>query len=268
MYIFYNGSVIDDTTLSMNHHNRAFSYGDGLFETIIYEKNQLKFEQFHKERLLAGMSAMSLVFAKKTTIDSIFSGLHQLVQKEGHQSARVRLQVWRTAGGLYTPKNSQSEVLAICTPLELNESLSKKIASFSSQVKLNATNWSAFKTISAMHYVQAGIEKQQRNLDELILLDHQGYISECTSSNIFWKTGDSYYTPSLKTGCISGIMRRHIINQLNEYPIELNVGEYLKEELLKAEEIFTCNVTGIHPITSIDEQQYTNTLSIIPLLEL
>lgn len=268
MYIFYNGSMIDDTTLSINHTNRAFLYGDGLFETIIYENNQLKFQQFHKERLAAGMAAMSLTFAKKTTIDSLFLAIHQLVEKNGFRAARIRLQVWRTTGGLYTPKTTVSDVLVTCSSAQVNEQLLKKTVGFSSQVTLNETSWSAFKTMSAMNYVQAGIERQQRNLDELILLDHEGHVSECTSSNIFWKIGDSYYTPSLRTGCISGIMRRHIINQLNKHNAEVKVGEYLKEKLLKAEEIFTCNVTGIQPITSINEQQYANTLSITPLLEL
>ena len=268
MYIFYNGDILERSSLDIGLDNRAFMYGDGLFETIIIQEGLIKFEQYHKERLMAAMSAMNLVLDKNLTINSIFSSIGQLVQKEKQLSSRARLQVWRASGGLYTPQSSDCDVMATCIPYEPIEVSSKRKASFAQTVRLSKTNWSAFKTISAMPYIQAGMEKTQRKLDELILLDHQDHISECTSSNLFWKQKDTYFTPSLETGCIDGIMRRHVIHQLNTHDVKLEIGEFSKKELLQAEEVFSTNVTGIQTLLSIDEHQFNSTLSIIPLLEL
>ena len=268
MYIFYNDHIIDDTTLKISYDNRALMYGDGLFETIIYQNDQIQFEQFHKERLIAGMQAMNLVFSKRSTVESVFFGIYELIKKSGYKIARIRLQVWRVSGGLYSPQNNHSHVMISCAPYKAHSGLSRETASFSKTVMLMESKWSAFKTISAMQYVQAGIEKMQRNLDELILLDRYENISECTSSNIFWKKENIYYTPSLKTGCIDGIMRRHIIDRLNEREVELQIGEYSKTKLLEAEEVFSCNVTGVHFISSIDDRRYTNTANTTQLLEL
>lgn len=268
MYIFYNGKIIDDTELKISRDNRAFMYGDGLFETIISRQHQINLEQYHKDRIMAGMEAMNLAYPEELTVDSIFRDITQLVKESGYQSARIRLQVWRRSGGLYTPENDVCEILATCAVFKPSQESVKEKVSFSKSVQLVKTNWSDFKTISATPYVQAGIEKTQRGLDDLIILDQNGHVSECTSSNLFWKKGDTYFTPSLKTGCIAGIMRKHIITQLNKYNIAIGEGEYLPQELLDAKEVFTTNVTGIQPVFSIDKQQYQKKLSIIPLLEL
>jgi branched-chain amino acid aminotransferase/4-amino-4-deoxychorismate lyase len=243
-------------------------YGDGLFETIIYKDGELKFEQFHKDRLTSGMSAMNLSFPKDSTIDTNFNNIHKLVKKQDVESARLRLQVWRSSGGLYTPAQTTSNVLVTSKAFNKNVNSPKSIVSFSNAVTLNKTKWSAFKTISAIPYIQAGLERAQRKLDDLILLDHHDYISECTSSNLFWKKEDTYFTPSLDTGCIDGIMRRHIIESLRQQQIAIQIGEYHQEKLLEADEAFTTNVTGIQPISAIDDTKFSNYSSIIPLLGL
>ncbi len=268
MYIFYNGDIINDSAINIEFDDRAFMYGDGLFETLIFEQGQIKFELYHKERLQSGMEAMNLVCPTGITIDSIFKNIDQLVNKSGHQSTRVRLQVWRSSGGLYTPLNNECNILATCAPYEIGQELIKRKVSFSKTVRLIESKWSAYKTISAMPYVQAGIEKTQRKLDDLILLDHQDHISECTSSNIFWKKGSTYYTPSLATGCIDGVMRKHIINTLEKNQTSIEIGEYHIDVLERATEVFTSNVTGTSPLLCIDDIQYSEKVSITPLLAL
>jgi branched-chain amino acid aminotransferase/4-amino-4-deoxychorismate lyase len=268
MHIFYNGDIIDEADLDLGVNNRAFQYGDGLFETIICQSDQLSFEQYHKERLIAGMKALDLSFSNHLSIHDIFEGIHSLIKKVNYSSARVRLQVWRKTGGLYTPSDNEVEVIATCSAYPFTESTPKLNASFSKDVQLTPTPWSSYKTISALPYVQAALERERRGLDELILLDQLGNIAECSSSNVFWKKGNVYFTPSLKTGCIEGIMRRHVIKKLRSNNLTIQIGEYSQTTLHDAEEVFTTNVTGIHSILSIDECQYAHKLSIKPLLEL
>jgi branched-chain amino acid aminotransferase/4-amino-4-deoxychorismate lyase len=268
MYTFYNGDFIPDSQLSPDFDNRAFLYGDGLFETIIYQDHKIRFTSYHQERLTSGMQAMYLQFETGISMEMLFEKLHQLVQQSNLASARIRLQVWRSPGGLYTPQHHTCELMATCIALQPKQTPPKYQVSISKTVRLMASNWSAYKTISALPYIQAGIEKEQRRLDDLILLDREGHVSECCASNIFWKQGATYFTPSLDTGCIDGIMRRHIIDQLHKHHIEIHIGTFTSEALLQADEVFTSNVTGIHAIHNIDKRTFNKTLSIIPLLAL
>ena len=268
MYIIYNDNIINESELNLILDNRAFMYGDGLFESIIYQDDELKFAQFHKDRLINGMDALSLTFPQGTTIDTIFDNIDKLVKKKGDESARIRLQVWRNAGGLYTPTRTSSNILATSIVFRKNPNPTKSNVSFSTSVTLSKTKWSAFKTLSAIPYIQAGLERNQRKLDDLILLDQHDHISECTSSNLFWKKENTYFTPCLDTGCIDGIMRRYIIEVLRQQQLDIQIGKYHTKELLEANEVFTTNVTGIQSITSIDGTKFSNDLSVIPLLGL
>jgi len=268
MYIFYNGELIDDSELNMHQNNRAFQYGDGLFETMIYDHGDIKFTDLHQERLISGMNVLGYSLPEGITIDGIFDKLNDLVTLAGLTSARIRLQLWRKTGGLYTPTSNKVDILATCRAHEENNAMIKESVGISEVVQLTSTPWSRFKTTSAMAYIQAGIEKTARSLDELILLDQNGNISECTSSNLFWKIGESYYTPSLDTGCIDGILRKHIINTLQENSVKINIGKYPLEALEQASEVFTSNVTGTCPIRRIDSWSYNTNFSIRPLLAL
>ena len=78
----------------------------------------------------------------------------------------------------------------------LNENPITKI-SFSDKIKLHFSLFSPYKTLNSLPYVLAGIEKTERNLEDLILLDSQNNISESTSANIFWIKNDKIFTPNL-----------------------------------------------------------------------
>jgi len=110
--------------------------------------------------------------------------------------------------------------------------------------------------MNALKYVIAGIEKKERGLDEIIILDHQSHISEALSSNIFWKKDDSFYTPPLSTGCISGVMRQWIKKELsyNGFTVEEKLID--KGEFLRSDCIFTTNANGIGHIRSIEEYTF------------
>ncbi len=103
----------------------------------------------------------------------------------------------------------------------------------------------------------ASLSKKKYNVDDMILSTKEGYISECTSTNIFWIKDGTIFTPSLYTGCIDGIMRKQVINKCSELNINIQIGEFTKDILLDADAVFTSNVTGFHPIKKIEEKNFS-----------
>lgn len=121
-------------------------------------------------------------------------------------------------------------------------------------VFLQKTAFSHLKTISALPYVMAGIEKKEKGLEEIILLDQDGYIAEASSSNLYFLdlSNRSIYTPSLQTGCINGVSRRYLFKNAKKFDLEMKEVLWLPEDLMSDRlSIFTINVAGVNCIQKI-----------------
>ena len=235
-------------------NNRAFRYGDGLFETMRLEQGHIQWLASHWERLRGGMMLLELPLPARFTPEYLEDAAQELAESNGlGNSARLRLQVWRGGEGLYTPVASQTEFLLEATALtDAAVPVLKNRVFFAETVQLAASPLSPFKTVSALPYVLAGLERQRRGADELILGDNRGYVSEATASNLFWWQSGSLFTPSLASGCVAGVRREQILRRAAALQIPVAEGLYAKAELLTAEAAFTCNVLAIGLLTQIE----------------
>ena len=171
-------------------------------------------------------------------------------------SAMIRIYLWRESGGLYTPNANKGSCLISVHEAHFQKRKVVKHVGFAHDTFNYSSKWSSIKSISAMNYVMAGLEKKARNLDEIIILDHRGYVSECLSSNIFWRKDKMYYTPSLSTGCIDGVMRKWFISSIKGKHFNVTEMEAEKTDLLSASCVFTTNAAGITHLQSIDNKAF------------
>lgn len=251
--------MISENSLSCAANHRGLSYGDGLFETIIYKKGSIFYLDRHLIRLSKGMETLGMVADKTLDRDVMENQIQSLINVNGMNGklVRIKLIVWRKNGGLFTPENNQVDIM-IAVKEQVSPQLQNVEAELSEQVKLFPSIYSRFKTCNMLPYVLAGLEKQQRNITELVLLSYKGYVAECSSSNIFWIKDDVFYTPSLQTGCIEGIMRNIVIETLKKEGFNVKEVEAEPEELKDADFIFTSNVTGLRIINRFEGKTFTN----------
>ncbi|TLN24879.1 aminodeoxychorismate lyase, partial [bacterium] len=93
-----------------------------------------------------------------------------------------------------------------------------------------------------------------RNSEEPLLETLGGHLSEGATSNLFWATDGSLFTPSLATGCLPGIMRGEVLEVAREAGIKIVEGSFGLSSLKGAEEGFLTNsVTGIIPVSAVDD---------------
>lgn len=245
MNLVYNSDILPAATFGLPATNRAFYYGDGLFETIRYEAGHLWFWPDHFDRLTRGMVALQLAPITSFEANKLQVQLLDLVQQNGLATgpARLRLQVWRQPGGLYTPTTHAADWLLTAQPTEPFGITGKPRLGIFRDVRLSPSTVSAYKTLNALPYVLAGLFRQQHHYDEVLLLDTHGHIAECVSSSIFWLKDHQLFTPSLETGCIDGIMRRQI---MRNHPVQ--EGLFLPETLSEADAVFCANVNGIQAL--------------------
>ena len=262
MNVVLNGDVVPEDAVGLPLNDRAFQYGDGLFETLRYQHHEVRFWPDHYDRLTRGMEALSLRLPPRFTPDRLQSQVIELL-KANHlldQTSRIKLQVWRQTGGLYTPTSFETHYLLTARTGPAFTLSEKTTVGFFDAVRLSPSVVSAYKTLNALPYILAGIAKQQQQADDLILLDTHGHLAECIASNLFWLLGDVLFTPSPNSGCIEGILRRQLIRRAPQHGLSVQEGLFLPEVLTKADAVFCTNISGIQWIRRIGKTVFDETL--------
>ena len=245
MNLVYNSDILSEAEFSLAPTDRAFQYGDGIFETIRFEAGKLWFWPDHYDRLLRGMAALYLNVPDRFSEAYLQDVAHDLIQRNnlGNGPARIKLQVWRQPGGLYTPTTHAANWLLTAKPGQPFALTDKPRLGIFRDVRLSPSRFSMFKTLNALPYVLAGLYRQQHAFDEVVLLDTNGHLAECVASSLFWITDHQVYTPSLESGCIDGIIRRLLLRTY-----QVNEGLFLPNVLESADAVFCANVTGMQTL--------------------
>ncbi|RRB11465.1 aminotransferase class IV [Larkinella knui] len=253
MNVVLNGDVLPEASVLLSPNDRAFQYGDGLFETIRYEKQEIQFWPHHYDRLIRGMTALSLQAPPQFDLTVLQAQIIELLRTNNliDQPSRIKLQVWRQPGGLYTPTNFQTFYLITARSGPAFAITEKARVGFFDAIRLSPSPVSAYKTLNALPYVLAGIAKREQNADDMILLDAHGHMSECIASNLFWLRNDQLFTPSPDSGCIEGILRRQLLRLAPHHGLTVHEGLFLPAVLASADAVFCTNVTGIQWIRQL-----------------
>ncbi|PID87760.1 MAG: 4-amino-4-deoxychorismate lyase [Bacteroidia bacterium] len=268
--ILYNGEYSPENKCKAEVINRAFLYGDSLFETMLADKGKIFFFENHMERLETGFSCL-----RYRTEDIDIQYFKERLKRELEMLLRsnriygkckIRLSVFRKDGGTYTPTSNFVNYLATVTPLPGKVfSLNKKgiYLSIYKEFTKSYNLLSGLKTGNSLVYVLAGLFSKSQNTDDCLLLNAHGNIVEATASNIFYVKENTIYTPALSEGCVAGTMRRclmQIITSETSYALkEVAVKE---EDILNCEEIFLTNaISGIRWVVGYKNKRYFKNVS-------
>jgi branched-chain amino acid aminotransferase len=179
--------------------------------------------------------------------------------------ARIRLTIFRDSGGFYTPDSNKFAYLLELHKLDDSQYvLNKKglIIDVYDEVPKPVNILSNSKTSNALIYVLAGIYKNQNALDEVLILNQNGFLCESVSSNVFVVYDRKLYTPALNEGCIAGVMRQVVMRLAKENDIELVEAQINPDILNEADEVFLTNATrGIQWVMGYNHKRYFNEVS-------
>jgi branched-chain amino acid aminotransferase len=265
-YLNFNGSILPSDHPIFEAHNRGFRYGDGLFESMRFLKGKLKFPEMHIDRIQKGMKLLK--FDNYSLIDTWFirEKTEELIRRNKFGAdARIRLTIFRDSGGFYTPDSNKFAYLLELHKLDDSQYvLNKKglIIDVYDEVPKPVNILSNSKTSNALIYVLAGIYKNQNALDEVLILNQNGFLCESVSSNVFVVYDRKLYTPALNEGCIAGVMRQVVMRLAKENDIELVEAQINPDILNEADEVFLTNATrGIQWVMGYNHKRYFNEVS-------
>ncbi|PIE99379.1 MAG: hypothetical protein CR961_00755 [Polaribacter sp.] len=121
---------------------------------------------------------------------------------------------------------------------------------------------STVKTNNRMVNVLASVYANENDLDNSVILNENKSIVEVTNGNIFLIKGNSVKTPSLTEGCVKGIIRKKVIEQLKKsehYTIEETAISPF--EIQKSDEVFITNsIVGIQPVTHYRKKEFKTSI--------
>jgi branched-chain amino acid aminotransferase len=131
------------------------------------------------------------------------------------------------------------------------------------------TLYSSIKSINAQFYILAGIYAKEKKYDDVLLLNNDGYIIEATSSNVFFVKDNIITTPSLASGCVSGIMRNKVIGLIEKLGYKINFNNININYLQNCDEIFLTNaIVGVKYISGYKEKRFSKKISLKLINEL
>ena len=191
--------------------NRAFIYGDLLFETIKLVDGSPLQAHAHFDRLQR--SAQLLKFESTLTFNQFVEAIVAQAQKNNLTEARIRFVLHRNAEGFYTPVNNQTLFFVECFPLtEAKQQI--KIGLYTDNYK-PCNELSIIKSGNALVYIMAGIWAKENGYDDALILNEHGCVCEATSSNIFIVKDNQLYTPTIAEGALPGVIRHLLVHKLD-----------------------------------------------------
>jgi len=272
MYNF-DGQIATDFKIAVSN-NRAFLYGDAVFETIKVDSNKIYFLEDHYFRLMASMRILRMEIPMFFTMEFFEEQITTLVSHCVSAPAyRIRITVFRASEGFYVPDVNTVSYLMHAQPLESATYVLQKTnyeVELFKDFTINAQLLSTLKSTNRMVQITAGIYAKENGYDNCLILNTDKNVAEAIDSNLFLVTGNTIITPPLSDGCLNGIMRKQIINLLKvntEFTLEQkSISPF---DLQKADELFLTNVIkGIQPVTKYRKKTYQTQVasSIIELL--
>jgi branched-chain amino acid aminotransferase len=255
----FNGELLLSKNVKLSSENRGFKYGDSIFETIKVINKKVIFLEDHYFRLMASMRMLRMKIPMEFTLEFLEKEILKTVAvQEGEAlSYRVRLNIYRKDGGLYTPKTNKIDYL-----LEVKEISYQIKKEYSIDLYKDFYNYSGLlstiKTNNRMVNTLASIFANENDLDNCILLNERKGVVEVTNGNIFIIKDAVIKTPALTEGCIKGIVRKkvlEIISKNDNYKLEETVISPF--EIQKADEVFITNaIIGIQPVTNYKKKSF------------
>nr|WP_246455413.1 aminotransferase class IV [Hymenobacter citatus] len=251
--MLYNDHLLPAADFALSLPNRGLQFNDGFFETLVWAADTVRYLPHHLYRMQAAAVALHLPLPPAlATTESLVASVRRVATANSLAEARVRIQLWRGGGGLYTPlPAAPTEYLVSALPFQPNDQPIDQ-AGFARETHTFHTPLSFCKGPHALYYVRAGLERQTRGLDELLLLDANGHVAEAVSAAVFWVREGQLYTPALATGCVAGVRRAHLLAVARQQGLPCQEELVTPDQLLAAEAVFTANVAGVRPIQRLE----------------
>jgi branched-chain amino acid aminotransferase len=228
---------------------------NGLFETIKVYKGRVLLLRYHFERMMKGFNALNFEVPEGFTAAKLEKDIITECRKANWESlARIRYTViegmphkiesW-PLDEEFNKLNEQGWML------DIYPAGRKKVDNL---IGLKLTRREVFE--------EAAAYAKENQLDDAIVLNEDGFVCDSSIANVFLVKDGKILTPSLDQGCVAGVMRRLLIENLVVSGYSVEEKRVTIDELLNANEVFLTNaIRGVRWVAQLGEKNYANNFS-------
>jgi branched-chain amino acid aminotransferase len=224
--------------------------GWGVFSTLrVYDGVLFAWDR-HWERMRRDAQRMRVPFPADSA--QLKDQLHRLVEANQAWNATLRVSVVRDRGGmLESPGTREFDVIAFTRDVK-NWGDGARLG-IVPHARHAANEFAGAKILSWSDNLTWYERAQEQGFDEVVLLNERGEAAECTSANLFVARGDRVETPPLSSGCLPGVTRAVLLEEVRVTGLPISERALLLKDLETADEVFITSTTReLLPVISID----------------
>lgn len=229
---YYNGKtgLIEEVTVPIT--DRAFYFGDGVYDAVMCRNNipYLLFE--HVNRIFDNAELLGIAPPKtKEELSFLITELCRLVEGE---EKFVYFQISRGSGiRNHEFTNTKANLCIMIKPQEIKNIYDKADICSANDVRFHMCN---IKTLNLLPSVLSAQHAKNNKCEETVFV-RDGYVTECSHSNISILKDGKLITAPADNHILPGVTRAHLILACKKYGIEVIEKKYTLDELIDADEI-------------------------------
>ena len=257
MKIYIDGEFYDKENAKISVFDHGLLYGDGVFEGIRFYNGRVFHLEEHIDRLFDSARAIALNIGmdKSAVIEATLETIRQNNLQDGY----IRLVVTRGVGDLglnpmLCPKASLFIIASKITLYSADkyENGLDVVTCATRRIPHGALS-PMVKSLNYLNNVMAKIEAQNAGAGEGLMLNEQGFVSECTGDNIFIIKNGVITTPPISSGALAGVTRSVVFDLASEFGIPIHEPMMTRYDIFTADECFlTGTAAEVIPAVKLD----------------
>ena len=256
-YALHNQDIRETGELSLSPGQVGLLAGWGVFSTLRVSGGVLFAFERHWARLARDAARLHVPIPDDP--EALRRKLLELVAANGAPDCTLRLVIVRNGGGMWAgPSNGRSSDIIALTAGTKAWGAGVKLA-YQANGRHAASPFAGAKMLSWAMNLTLAEEAHDRGFDEVILLNERGEVAECTSANIFASAAGEVWTPPLESGCLPGITREVILEEVRVPGVRVIEKVLYPADLESAEEVFITSTTrDLLPVRQIEDRRVGN----------
>jgi len=240
-FLLHNDDILDSSQKNLAAGQVGLLNGWGVFSTIRVADGVLFAFERHWERMRRDAERMRVPFPEDA--QWLKSRLLRLLEANEAHNATLRAVVVRNRGGLFDAPNLDRDFDLIAFTTNLRQWGESARLTMKAQARHAQCEFAGAKILSWSQNLTWYEQAHEQGFDEVVLLNERGEVSECTSANIFAIRGGEVATPPLTSGCLPGITRELLLEQIHLPGVSLLEKTLLPRDLEEADQIFITSST-------------------------
>jgi branched-chain amino acid aminotransferase len=250
-FLLHNDDIRNAAELIVSPGQVGLVNGWGVFSTLrVYDGVLFAWER-HWHRMKKDAQRMRVPFPAES--HWLEERLLKLVEANQAWNSTLRVVIVRNRGGMWEGPAAVRDFDLIAFTADVNQWAPTMRLGVVPQGRHAASEFAGTKYLSWSENLTRYERAHEQGFHEVVLLNELGEVSECTSANIFAVKGKSVYTPPLASGCLPGVTRAVLLEEIQDPELMISEKTLKLDDLEAADEVFITSTTReVLPVSFVE----------------